>query len=426
VALPITVPRLDWSMEEGTFAGWLKHDGDRVNRGENLFILESDKASQEIETFEAGILRIPPGAPKTGDVVKVGQVLGYLTEEGEPLPATGDEVKAVAAAPEKKASPVASPSVRRAARALGVNLTQVAGSGPGGRIGEGDLHQQSTSPLRRTQRSGKPASSPRARRVAAELGVDWSRLQGSGLGGRIRERDVRAAASQRGGQVIPHTNMRRTIASRMLAGVTQAAPVTLTTRIQATNLVNLRQQFKAAPSPDDVVPGYTDIILKLTAVALRRHPLLQAQWREEGLFVPDRVDIAFSVDTDAGLLAPVIRVVDTLTLRQVASCSRELISLARAGQLSAEQMRHATFTVTNVGGLGIDAFTPIILLPQCAVLGIGRIVREPVVVEDRVVPGETLKLSLTFDHRVLDGAPAARFLQTLGGGLENPAAWLVP
>jgi pyruvate dehydrogenase E2 component (dihydrolipoamide acetyltransferase) len=200
--------------------------------------------------------------------------------------------------------------------------------------------------------------------------------------------------------------------------------VTLTARVDATNLVNLRGQFKAAPTAE--VPTYNDILLKLTATALREHPRLQAQWRDEGLFVPERIDLALAVDTDAGLLVPVIRDVARLSLREVAARSRELLALASSGRLTAEQMRDATFTVSNLGMFGVDAFTPIIHLPQCATLGVGRIAREPVVVNDTVVPRDTLTLSLTFDHRVVDGAPAARFLAALKGCIENPAPWLVP
>src|SRR5262249_10177954 len=209
-----------------------------------------------------------------------------------------------------------------------------------------------------------------------------------------------------------------TIAARMVAGVTQAAPVTLTTKADATNLVNVREQFRAADA--NALPSYTDLLVKLTAMSLRQHPLLQAQWRDEGLFVPERIDIAVAVDTDTGLLVPVIRGADRLPLRDVTSRSRELVALARAGQLTAEQMRDATFTISNLGGLGVDAFTPIIHLPQCAVLGVGRIVREPAVVGDAIVPRDRLTLSLTFDHRVVDGAPAARFLDTLRRAVEAP------
>ena len=235
-----------------------------------------------------------------------------------------------------------------------------------------------------------------------------------------------AAGARPDGHLIPHTTIRRTIAARMVAGFTEAAPVTLTAKIDATNLVGLRAQFKTAASQkNDLVPSYTDVIVKLTAAALRQHPLLQAQWREDGLFVPERIDMAVAVDTEAGLLVPVLRAVDRLTLRQIAARSRELIEQARAGRLAADDMRDATFTVSNLGNFGIDSFTPIIHLPQCAVLGIGRIVREPAVRGDRIIPCDMLTLSLTFDHRVVDGAPTARFLQTLRSYLENPAAWLI-
>lgn len=397
MAITIVVPRLGWSMEEGTFAGWLKRDGEQVRPGEPLFALESDKSTEQIESLDAGILRIPPDGPKTGDTVKVGQLLGQLVAENE-----------VVSAPAPLPAAVAEP--------------------------------QRQSPI-----------SPRARRLARELGIDWHGVTGSGRHGRIRERDIRAApltlpspakggeekermpsppgegeGKVRGdsGRLIPHTSIRRTIAARMVAGVTQAAPVTLTTQLDATNLVALRTQFKAAAT-DEVVPTYTDLIVKLTATALRQHPLLQAQWRDDGLFVPERIDIALAVDTEAGLLAPVLRSVDQLTPRQVAARAHELIGVARAGRLTAEQMRDATFTVTNLGAFGIDAFTPIIHLPQCAVLGVGRIVRAPAVCGEQIVPRDRLTLSLTFDHRVIDGAPAARFLQTLCGCLENPAPWLI-
>jgi pyruvate dehydrogenase E2 component (dihydrolipoamide acetyltransferase) len=386
VAIEILVPRLGWSMEEGTFAGWLKKDGESIKPGDALFVLESDKSSEEIEALDAGILRISAEAPKPGDTVKVGQVLAHLVSEGEPTPSIVSFIK--------QPPPIAVSSIPTQNSEL------------------------------RTQNSAKPIS-PRARRVARELGVDFTRLTGSGRNGRIRERDVRAATtSQLAERVIPHTSIRRTIAARMIAGVTQAAPVTLTTKCDATNLVALRNQFKSAPA-NDLVPSYTDLIAKLTAGALRQHPLLQAQWRDEGLFVPQRIDIALAVDTEAGLLVPVVRNVDHLPLRQLAARSRELIEQARAGRLSSDDMRDATFTISNLGSFGIDAFTPIIHLPQCAVLGIGRIVRELAVRDEQIVPRDMLTLSLTFDHRIVDGAMAARFLQMLCASLENPAPLLI-
>jgi pyruvate dehydrogenase E2 component (dihydrolipoamide acetyltransferase) len=376
------VPRLGWSMDEGTFVGWLKSDGEPVRPGEPLFSLETDKAIEQIEATDAGVLCIPPDCPKPGDKVTVGQVLAHLVAEGETVAAT--PASAASARPVAAATSVAPAAPARARRRVAVT--------------------------------------PRARRAARELGLDWAGIRGSGKSGRIRERDVQAAGGKYDGRLIPHTNLRKTIAARMVAGVTQTAPVTLTRRVDATNLVALRARLRN----ENPVPGYTDLIVKLTAAALRRHPLLQAQWRDDGLLVPDRIDVAFAVDTDRGLLAPVVREADRLTLHEVAARTRELTTLARAGRLGAEAMRDATFTVSNLGGYGIDAFTPILHLPQCAVLGVGRIVREPAVVGDAIVPRDRLTLSLTFDHRVLDGAPAARFLATLAGLVEQPDPWLLP
>ncbi len=411
--IPVTVPRLGWSMEEGTFAGWLKKDGEVVKPGDLLFVLESDKASQEIETLDAGVLRLASDGPKPGDKVQVGQVLAHLVPEGEALPRPVEPGKTVAAGP----------AARRLARSRGVEIGQVAGSGNGGRVTEEDVRRHGSSDVRASSPAHRPASSPRARRVAAELGIDWQTVKGSGRDGRIRERDVRAVTPSRAdGKLVPHNSPRRLIAARMVAGGTEAAPVTLTTRADATNLVNLRRQFQTSGGP---VPSYTDLVLKLTALALKQHPLLQAQWRDDGLFVPERIDLAVAVDTDAGLLVPVVREADRLTLRQVAACTNELIALARSGRLTPEQMRDATFTITNLGSFGIDAFTPIVNLPQSAVLGIGRIVREPAVVEEQIVPRDRMTLSLTFDHRIVDGAPAARLLETLRGSIETPAPWLI-
>jgi pyruvate dehydrogenase E2 component (dihydrolipoamide acetyltransferase) len=371
-------------MDEGTFVGWLKQDRDRVNPGDPVFAVEGDKATEEVAALDAGVLRISADGPRPGDVVKVGQVLAYIVAAGEAPPA------AVGGAGRSMAAESGATSAVPAARE-GTHLSA---------------------------RRGR-AISPRARRAARELGIDWNSLQGSGRNGRIRERDVRAAAGDVG-RLIPLTPIRRITAARMVAGVTLAAPVTLTTKADATNLVRHRAQLKAS----DPAPGYTDLIVKLAAVALRQHPLLQAQWRDDGLFVPDRIDIGVSVDTDAGLLIPVVRGVDRLTLSEIASQWRELIGRARSGRLRADEMRGATFTVTNLGAFGVDAFTPIIPLPQCAVLGVGRIARQPAVVGERIVARHLMTLSLTFDHRVLDGAPAARFLATLRGCLEYPAAWL--
>ena len=435
----ITIPRLGWSMEEGTFVRWLKQDGEPVKPGEALFELEGEKAAQDVEAVDGGRLHIPASSPKPGTVVAVGSVVGYLLAEGEAIPtATGSRgpapVVSSAPMPVPASAPAAAPSVRRMAREMGVNLAQVAGSGPAGRISAADLR---ATPVVAGAPSlmASPIASPRARRVARELGIDWTVIGGTGRDGRIREQDVRANA-QRGtarstasvmaavaGTAIPVSRHRRTIADRMTHSRQTTAPVTLTTTIDATNLVSLRQQFKSAGGT--VVPSYSDIVVKLVGLALAQHPTLMAQWAGEQLIVPDVISIGVAVDTDAGLLVPVIRDVPSLSLMDLSAAVSVLIARTRAGELKAGDMQGGVFTVTNLGAFGIDAFTPIINVPETAILGLGRIRREPAMIENQIVPRDRMTLSLTFDHRIVDGAPAARFLQTVSQAIETPSAWLL-
>jgi pyruvate dehydrogenase E2 component (dihydrolipoamide acetyltransferase) len=182
--------------------------------------------------------------------------------------------------------------------------------------------------------------------------------------------------------------------------------------VDATRLVALRNQLKPA---GDVIPSYTDLLVKLTALALEKHPLLRARWEQDRIVVSSGIHIGVAVETDAGLIVSVIRDVPSLDLKQLSARSRELIARARQGKLASNEMQGGVFTLTNLGEFGIDAFTPIINQPQCAVLGVGRIERRPVVIEEQIVIRDQMTLSLTFDHRIVDGAPAARFLQTLAG-----------
>lgn len=417
--VPVTIPRLGWNMEEGTFAGWLKQDGDTVRPGDTLFSLESDKATEDVESLDGGVLRIPADGPRVGDKLPVGRVIAHLVQPGEAVPAVAPVAGVMGAAKSENGGPkpdhAAGPAARRLARELGVDLGQVASREGSGRVTAEDVRRH----------HGRPAISPRARRVAAELNVDCSGIRGTGKTGRIRERDVRAAA---GAAARPATMSptRRLIAERMLHSARSTAPVTLTTRADATNLVNLRGQFQSAgPAAAEPVPGYTDFLVKLSAVALRQHPHLNARW-EGGNVVPrESVDIGIAVDTEAGLLVPVIRDVNGLTLRQVAARSRDLVERARKRKLSAAEMQGGTFTVSSLGTYGVDAFSPVINYPEIAILGVGTIRREPVAVGEQVVVRDVVTLSLTFDHCAIDGAPAAKFLQSLCKVIEAPGPWLL-
>jgi pyruvate dehydrogenase E2 component (dihydrolipoamide acetyltransferase) len=390
MAIPITIPRLGWNMEEGIFHGWLKADGEPVRAGEMLFRLESEKATEEIECLDAGVLHIAPGGPAEGDTVAVGAVIGHLLQAGE------SEAPMVAA---REPASVALHEPEAPARAAVV---------------------EAPSPTQ------SPISSPRARRVAAELGVDLTKLKGSGRNGRIRERDIRAAAPVAAtGKVVPLSSVRRASAAHLEKSARSTVPVTLTTTADATNLVNLRQQFKATARADEPVPTLTDFFVKLSALRLEKDPLLAARWADDHLVLPEDIHIGIAVDTDAGLLVPVVQRAQALSLRQLAAQTRDLIERARHGKLATKDLQGGVFTITNLGMFGIDAFTPIIHYPQCAILGVGRIRRLPVFVGEKVEPRDQVTLSLTFDHRVVDGSPAARFLQALSMSIENPGPALM-
>lgn len=388
----IRVPRLGWSMETGVFVRWLKRDGEPVKVGEPLYELEGDKATQEVEALQAGVLHIPPEAPEPGSEVAVGCLLGWIASTDAAM----DQVQ---------------PIVQQPARSSA----------------EHSLPAPAASESRRHTTAAAKPSTPRARRVAAELGVNWNAVEGTGRGGRVREKDVRAAArpSVNHFRVVGHSTRRRTIAKRLIASAQQTAPVTLTRRVDATNLVSLRRQFKSASA--EIVPSYTDIVARLVAASLVRHPALAGRWEDEQLILPSgEIHIGLAVDTDEGLLVPVLRNVASASLVDVARQSQRLIASARNGSLSAADMEGGVFTITNLGAMGIEAFTPIINLPEVAILGLGAIRRAPVVLDDdRVVPRDEMTLSLTIDHRAIDGAPAARFLQYVASAIENPSAFLL-
>lgn len=469
----IQIPRLGWSMEQGTFVGWLKKSGEQVHPGDALFTLEGEKAIQEIEAVDAGTLHFDANNPTAGDIVSVGAVIGYLLGVGEtappipPRPTAPTPLPQAQSAPRPSASslqslppqrpsdsprtgavaPPASPAVRRLARQLGVDLTPF---DTVGRISEADVCRRyllsrgellsnvgEAKPLPRAVPVGRgavvplrsrdlPAISPRAARTAAKFGVDWTQLSGSGSQGRIRERDVLAAVDDSlptsfttpsARRTIPITPLRRTIADRMVASLRQTAPVTLTSEIDVSSLIDFRERLKR--SSESPIPSITDAFVKLAATALRKHPALNARWRDDAIELFDEVHIGIAVDTNEGLLVPVVRDAHQRTVFEIARQSRDLIEKARVRRITAEDLQGGTFTITNLGSLGIDAFTPIINFPETAILGLGRIqTRSGLAVDgptsqSHSPSSQVMTLSLTFDHRILDGALAARFLQSL-------------
>ena len=439
MAIELVMPRLGWTMEEGTLVEWLKQDGDQVEVGDMVFAVESDKALNEVEALDAGILRIPPDSPAPGSVLKVGTLLAYLLEPDEEMPTAAappmpPEQAAAAPAPtaavstsaaKKRSGPTSSPRARRLAAELGVNWTQLEGSGRSGRIIERDIQTAAQQPEIRV--------SPVARRLATELGVDLSQLAATRPGKRIERADVEAAAQAPvpvPDQVVPLSPVRKITAERMHASARTTAPVTLTSEVDATELVRLRSQLKNDSSTAArTLPSYTDLLVKAAAEALSEHPELNARLQDSGeIALSTAVHVGIAVDTERGLLVPVLRNAQEKSLRQIAAESAALIEAADKGQLGPDALQGGTFTLTNLGMYEIDAFTPIINLPECAILGVGRIAPKQVVVDaraERLDIRQMMFLSLTFDHRLVDGAPAARFVQRLKQLIEQPYLWLV-
>jgi pyruvate dehydrogenase E2 component (dihydrolipoamide acetyltransferase) len=277
--------------------------------------------------------------------------------------------------------------------------------------------------------------------MAEAAGLDLTALAAQRPGQRIQRQDVEAALAARDaqpttpsvttppdgeGESIPITRVRHLIAQRMTESLQSSAPVTLTTEADATQLVALREQLKASFGPRNLpVPAYNDLLMKLTAVALQEHRLLNATWRGNEIFIPAHVNIGLAVDTEEGLLVPVVHQVESKSVREIASEARALIERVQQHKITPAEMQGATFTISNLGAYGIDAFTPIINPPQCAILGVGRIMKKAVVVDDAIVARQRVALSLTFDHRIVDGGPAARFLNTVRQYIEETALWLV-
>ena len=456
MAVEVTLPRQGWSMEEAAFVEWLKKDGDAVKSGDPLFSVETDKTVQEIESLDDGILRIPPDGPRKGDMVHVGAVVGYLVRSGEALPfGKPAEVKAQTAREDTR-PPKAAPS---SAQMKGGTPPRPPTVESAPQTAREDARPPS-SVLRSPPSDPRPSAlassggtrptapvSPRAAKKALQEGVDLRGVKGSGAGGRIRERDViaaprgaatrpfdgqasmppplsRSAGPLPEGRDVPLSGLRRTIAQRMVASKTLTAPVTLTTKTNATALVSLREKFKVFATPDEPAPSYNDMVLLLVAAVLKEHPMLNAQWADDRIVVPSAINIGLAVDTPDGLLVPVVHDVPSLSLKQMAVRTSDLIARARSRALKTEEMTGGTFTVSNLGGMGIDGFTPIINHPECAVLGLGRIFREPTIEGGQLVLRSYIWLSLTFDHRIVDGAPAARFLESVRRAVENPATRL--
>ena len=437
------VPQLGQTVEEVTLVKWLVEDGAKVSQGQEIMEVETDKATFPVEANAKGIIHMGPY--KEGDVIPVLTVVAIIGKpddkfeirgtslhpfslpEGEEAPAEAD-TRGAASLPSPTARNAggdvlfASPRARKLAAEKNVELTAIQPTGYGGiRVAERDVLAFLTHP---------PKATPVAQRMAAESGVELRNITGTGPGGRIVKEDVTRAVQTHASSVnsqseilerIPLKGVRAIIAERMAASVHTTARVTLVTEADATEFVAARMRIRERVEQEwDFVPGYNDLLAMIVTTALRRFPYMNARLAPDAIEILGHVHLGMAVDTERGLLVPVIRDADKKSLRQFGTEFRTLTDRAHNGCSLPDDLTGGTFTITNLGMYDVDAFTPVINLPQAAILGVGRIAPKVVLYHGEIAIRQMWTLSLVFDHRLVDGAPAARFLQAIKQIVEEP------
>ena len=410
----INMPRLSDTMEEGTVASWLKQVGDTVEEGDILAEIETDKATMEFESFFNGVLlHIGTAVGETAPVDTLLAIIG---------PA-GTDVAAILAAPQTAPQPT-TPETPTAAPAVEATPT----------VSTPVVTPAVQAPAAAS--TGRIMASPLAKRIAKEKGIDLGLVSGTGESGRIVKRDVEqftpvAAAAQVGvfvpaGQEkqeeIPNSQMRKTIAKRLGASKFSAPHYYLSVEFDMDAAIAFRKQYNSIP---DTKISFNDIVVKAVALSLKEHPQVNSQWFDDKMVLNHHVHVGVAVAVEDGLVVPVLKFANEMNLPQIGSQVRDFAGRARSKKLTPQEMDGSTFTVSNLGMFGIDEFTSIINQPNSAILSVGAIVQKPVVKEGEIVVGNTMKLTLACDHRTVDGATGAQFLQTLKGYIENPIRLVV-
>jgi pyruvate dehydrogenase E2 component (dihydrolipoamide acetyltransferase) len=432
MATQVIMPKLSPTMEEGQLSRWLKKEGDKVSMGEPLAEIDTDKATMEMQALGTGVLR--KILIQEGESAPLGQLIAIIGEPDEdisalaskappaskPAPAPAEPQEAEAAAPETKAPAaeavsgngkepapqqaassgrlIVSPLAARMAAESGIDLRSVAGSGPGGRIIKRDVEGLM---------AGQPAKSP-----AAQPGQTHLRA----VGNLPVQKSATAAASAYRDQ--PATEMRRTIAKRLVTSLGPVPHFFLTTEIEMDRAAEMRKGINELDP--DLKISVNDIIIKVAAAALMQNPQVNASFQDKIVRYYEQADIGVAVAIDEGLITPIVRAADQKSLSEIASEVRDLAERARQRKLKPEEFLGATFSVSNLGMFGVDEFTAIINPPEAAILAVGAMTAKPVVRNNEVVIRQMMRVTMSCDHRVVDGATGAKFLQTFKKILENP------
>jgi len=449
MATKMLMPLLGQTMEEGTIIKWFKNEGDEIKAGEPLLEVMTDKVNMEVEAPESGVLRKILAQPD--EIVPVKEPIAIIGTADEPIDdllaesavaapaqapaehsaAPAAEAPAQVVAPEREPVSVgvaggaptgrvfASPAARRVARERGIDIAMLAGrgTGPNGRIVERDVLDYI---------AAAPKPTPLAGKIAADLGVPIESVTGTGIGKRVTSEDIRRAAaasvSQASiGRSIPFAGLRKAVAQAVSSSAQAAVQVTLVTEVDMTECVRMRESVvESIEKRYGVRISYTDIIAKAVARAIEDKPIVNSSLEGDHIVIHDRINIGIATAVEGGLVVPVVKDVGSKTIPQISAEIKELVARARAGKSSTEDLQGGTFTITNLGTYGVDSFNPVITPGQSAILGVCRIAQKPAVIDGRIEIRSMMNLCLTFDHRIMDGAPAAEYLASLRQILETP------
>lgn len=429
----VEMPKMGDTMEEGKILRWIKHEGDEVKKGESLAEVETDKVNIEIEAFASGILR--KILISEGDSAPIGASIAYIGAADEPLPGgngkNGKSGKAAQEVPRKGQEKPIAPSSAASSRAASTAVVPAPAA------------------VSSVQSEGRVFISPLARRLAEEHHIDYHQLRGTGPNGRIIKLDIESALRQTApaaisaptfmpepqpasidiGEVveIPLTSMRRTIAKRLAQSMQSAPHFYVTSVIDTGKLSELRAQINAYAATDanPIKVSVNDLIIKAVAAALLRMPQVNVSFAEDRLIQKKQVHIGVAVALEQGLIVPVLHNAEQRGILDIARESRRLAEAARANKLKAEDLSGGTFTISNLGMFDVESFTAVINPPESAILAVGSIMPTPAVVDGQIVVRERMKVTLSSDHRALDGAVAARFLQEVKRLLEEPFGLLL-
>lgn len=414
----VTMPRLSDTMEEGTVAIWLKKVGEDVEEGDILAEIETDKATMEFESFQSGTL-LHIGLNE-GESAKVDALLAIIGPAGTDVSAVAKNFKVGGSAksePKSEAPKAEAKSKPVETSSSSSNSISVSTSSSNGRL----------------------FVSPLAKKIAEEKGIDLATVQGSGENGRIVKRDIEnfvpsnttkssapvakfVPSGQEDFDEVVNSNMRKAIAKNLSKSKFSAPHYYLNVEFDMANAMAFRAQYNSLP---DTKISYNDMIVKACALALRQHPQVNSQWFDDKMKLNNHVHIGVAVAVPDGLVVPVVKFANEQSLTQIGDAVKDYAGRARNKKLSLDEMEGSTFTISNLGMFGIESFTSIINQPNSAILSVGAIVAKPVIKDGEVIAGHTMKLTMACDHRTVDGATGAQFLQTLKGYIENPVTMLV-